>query len=163
MEEREKNPMAGQEKKSESDEPAVADVGFMRQAIRLAQTARDRGDTPVGSIVVRDGRIVGEGIESVRTEKDPAGHAEVKAVQEACRKLNTLDLAGCCLFTTVEPCLMCSYVIRSAGISRVVIGRAAQHIGGLTSKYPILAAPDIACWRRPPLVVSGMLGEECSA
>ncbi|MGH9588958.1 MAG: nucleoside deaminase [Terracidiphilus sp.] len=141
----------------------TADAAFMRQAIRLAQTAGDRGDMPVGSIVVRDGCVVGEGIESVRAERDPAGHAEVKAVQQACRNMNTLDLTGCSLFTTVEPCFMCSYVIRSTRISRVVIGRAAHHIGGSTSKYPILTAPDIPSWRQPPLVVSGMLENECSA
>src|SRR6185437_14899787 len=104
-----------------------------------------------------------EGIESVRSESDPAGHAEVKAVQQACRNLNTLNLDGCSLYTTVEPCFMCSYVVRSARISRVVIGRAAPHVGGLTSKYPILAVSDISCWSQPPLVVSGMLEEECSA
>lgn len=163
MDERGNDSMAGEEKKTGSDDPAVADVTFMRQAIRLAQTARDRGDAPVGSVVVRDGRVVGEGIESVRAERDPAGHAEVKAVRQACRNLNSLDLSGCTLFTTAEPCFMCSYVIRSARISRVVIGRAALHVGGLTSKYPVLSAPDIPCWREPPLVLSGLLEEECGA
>lgn len=162
MEERENNRIIDGEKKTRWDEAASVDAKFMRYAIRLAQAARDRGDTPVGSVVVRDGHVIGEGIESVRTEKDPAGHAEVKAVQQACRSLNTLDLTGCSLFTTVEPCVMCSYVIRSTFISRVVIGRAAPHIGGFTSKYHILAALDIACWRQPPLVVCGMLEEECS-
>jgi len=161
MEERGEKPVNNREKKTRSDGPDE-DVTFMRQAIRLAQTARDRGDTPVGSVVVRDGCVIGEGIESVRAESDPAGHAEVKAVQQACRNLNTLDLAGCTLYTTVEPCFMCSYVVRSARISRVVIGRSAPHVGGLTSKYPILAAPDIPCWRQPPLVIRGVLEEECT-
>ena len=161
MEERGEKPVNNREKKTRSDGPDE-DVTFMRQAIRLAQTARDRGDTPVGSVVVRDGCVVGEGIESVRAERDPAGHAEVKAVQQACRNLNTLDLAGCTLYTTVEPCFMCSYAVRSTRISRLVIGRSAPHVGGLTSKYPILAAPDIPCWRQPPLVIRGVLEEECT-
>lgn len=155
--------MVDQQAKTKPAETDPADLAFMRHAIRLAQLARERGDTPVGSVVVRDGRVIGEGFESVRTEKDFAGHAEVKAVQQASRNLNSLDLAGCTLFTTSEPCFMCSYVIRSAGISRVVFGREAPQIGGFTSKYPILAAAEIACWREPPLVVSGVLEEECSA
>jgi tRNA(adenine34) deaminase len=146
-----------------SDEATVADLEFMRQAIRLAQTASDRGDAPVGSVVVRDGQVIGEGIEAVRAEKDLTAHAEVRAVQEACRRLNTLDLAACTLFTTVEPCFMCSFVLRGARISRVVIGRAAPHIGGFSSDYPILVTPNIPGWSQPPLVVSGLLEEECSA
>lgn len=155
--------MIKQWKITRSDEVTLADIGFMRQAIRLAQIARDRGDTPVGSVVVRDGRIIGEGIESVRAEKDLTAHAEVRAVQEACRSLNTLDLAGCNLFTTVEPCFMCSFVIRSARISRVAIGKTAPHIGGYTSNYPILAVPDIPGLSPPPLVLTGLLEEDCSA
>lgn len=155
--------MMNEGKKKGGDEVNVADLEFMRQAIRLAQIARDRGDTPVGSIVVRDGRVIGEGIESVGAEKDLTAHAEVRAVQEACRSLNTLDLAGCSLFTTVEPCFMCSFVIRSARISRVVIGRTAPHIGGFTSNYPILVAPEIPGLSPPPLVLAGLLEEDCTA
>lgn len=136
---------------------------FMRRAIWLAETARERGDTPVGSVVVRDGRIIGEGIESVQTDEDLTAHAEVRAVQEACRTLNTLDLSGCILFTTVEPCCMCSFILRCARISRVVIGRAAPHIGGVSSKYPLLADPTIPGWASPPSIVIGVLEAECSA
>lgn len=138
------------------------DVGFMRQAIRLARIARERGDTPVGSVVVCGGRIVGEGIEAVRREKDLAAHAEAIAVREACHALGSLDLTGCTLYTTAEPCFMCSYVIRSARVSRVVTGRAVQHIGGISSKHPILLDPGIPNWSRPPLVTTGVLEEECN-
>jgi tRNA(adenine34) deaminase len=135
----------------------------MCEAIRLARIARDRGDTPAGSVVVSNGAIIAEGIETVRTERDLTAHAEVRAVQEACRVLGLLDLTGCTLYTTVEPCFMCSYVIRSARISRVVIGRAAPDVGGLSSEHHILVDPNIACWSPPPQVVTGLLEEECSA
>lgn len=130
--------------------------------MRLARIAREQGDTPVGSVVVCNGRVVGKGIEAVRTENDLAAHAEVRAVQDACRRLSTLDLAECTLFTTVEPCFMCSFVIRGAHISRVVIGRTVPHIGGISSKYPILVDPNIPGWPQPPLVETGLLEEECS-
>lgn len=142
---------------------AGTDADFMRLAIRLACLARERGDSPVGSLVIQDGRIVGEGIEAVKAERDLAAHAEIRAIQDACRRLNTLHLNGCTLFTTVEPCLMCSFVIRSARIPRVVIGRLVPHIGGFSSKYPILTDPAIPGWSPPPLVVTGLLEEECSA
>lgn len=139
------------------------DVEFMRQAIRLARIALERGDAPVGSVIVRDGRIKGEGAEAVRCERDPTAHAEAIAVREACRALGSLDLGGCTLYTTVEPCWMCSFVIRSARISRVVVGRSVLHIGGISSRYPILVASDIPKWPQPPEVTTGVLEEECNA
>ncbi|MGH9437054.1 MAG: nucleoside deaminase [Terriglobia bacterium] len=139
------------------------DVEFMRQAIRLARIALERGDTPVGSVVVCDGRIVGEGIEAVRSEKDLTAHAELKAVREACRTLDSLNLAGCALYTTVEPCFMCSFIIRSAHLSRVVTGKAVSHIGGISSNHPILIDPGFQNWPRPPELVTGVLEEECRA
>jgi len=138
------------------------DEGFMRQAIRLARVALNRGDTPVGSVVVREGRIIAEGIESVRSEKDFTAHAELRAVQEACRNLMTPDLEGCELYTTAEPCFMCSFVIRSAHVSRVIMGKAVPHIGGVSSKHPILIDAGIPNWPPPPVVVRGVLEKECS-
>ncbi|MDE2466800.1 MAG: nucleoside deaminase [Alphaproteobacteria bacterium] len=135
----------------------------MRHAIRLAQTAREQGDMPVGSVVACDGKIIGEGMEAVRADNDLTAHAEIRAVQDACKRLKILDLTGCILITTVEPCFMCSFVIRSARIARVVIGRAVPHIGGFSSSCPILVNPNIPGWSRPPSVVAGVLEEECSA
>lgn len=151
---------------AENPEPrqsAATDEDFMRQAIRLALLARERGDTPVGSVVIQNGCIIGEGIEAVKAESDLTAHAEIRAIQDACRRLNTLHLTGCTLFTTVEPCLMCSFVIRGARVSRVVIGRLVPHIGGFSSKYPLLTDPGIPGWSSPPLVITGLLEEECSA
>lgn len=139
------------------------DAEFMRQAIQLARIALERGDTPVGSVVVCDGRIVGEGVEAVRSEKDLTAHAELKAVRKACRVLDSLDLAGCTLYTTVEPCFMCSFVIRSAHLSRVVTGKAVPHIGGISSNHRILVDPGIPNWPPPPLVLTGVLEKESRA
>ncbi len=145
--------------------PAAArgcDEEFMRRAIGLARVALERGDIPVGSVVVREGRIVAQGIEGVRSEKDFTAHAELRAVQEACRNLATRDLEGCELYTTAEPCFMCSFVIRSAHISRVIMGKAVPHIGGVSSKHPILIDAGIPNWPPPPVVVRGVLENECN-
>jgi tRNA(adenine34) deaminase len=137
------------------------DEDFMRHAIRLAKIARERGDSPVGSIIVYEGRVVGEGVEAVQNGRDPAAHAEIIALREACRSLGTLNLEGCTLFTTVEPCFMCSYALRVTHISRVVTGKDAPHIGGITSRHPILIDPDIPNWPPPPEVVRHVLEAEC--
>jgi len=137
------------------------DEEFMRRAIQLARFALARGDTPVGAVVVGEGRVIGEGIEAVRSAKDLTAHAELNAVREACRSLNSLALDGATLYTTVEPCFMCSFVVRSARLSRVVIGRSVPHIGGISSKFPILIDPDVPNWVQPPIVVNGILEEEC--
>src|SRR5689334_12156476 len=104
------------------------DVAFMRGAIRLARIALGRGDTPVGSLVVQKKRVVGEGIEAVRSGYDLTAHAELRAIQAACRALKLQDLQGCTLYTTAEPCFMCSFLIRSAHLSKVVIGRPVPYI-----------------------------------
>lgn len=137
------------------------DEKFMREAIRLARIALERGDNPVGSVVVSKEHVVGEGIESVRRDKDLAAHAELRSITEACRRLDAFHLDGCELYTTVEPCFMCSFLIRSAHISRVIIGKAVPYIGGVTSLYPILIDSGIPTWSAPPVVVSGVLEKEC--
>lgn len=139
------------------------DIQFMRQALRLAEVARARGDPPVGAVVISQGRTVGEGIEGVRSEKDLTAHAELKAIRQACLALGTLDLTGCILYTTVEPCYMCSFVIRKAGVSRVVSGKAENRVGGISSNHPILVDPAISGWPPPPKVTAGVLEEECLA
>ncbi|HEX5481087.1 MAG TPA: nucleoside deaminase [Terriglobia bacterium] len=141
----------------------TADEKFMTLALDLARAALERGDTPVGSVVVRDGKVIGEGVEAVRTKLDPAAHAEIVALQDACRGLASLDLTGCVLYTTAEPCLMCSFAIRSTRISRVVIGKPTPHVGGFSSKYPILKNPEIPGWREPPAISSGVMEEACAA
>lgn len=81
-----------------SDVAIERDAEFMRHPIRLARRAFKRGDTLVGSAVVCDGGNAGEGIEAVRSEKDLAAHAGLRAVQQACRALGSLHLDGCTLY-----------------------------------------------------------------
>ena len=133
----------------------------MRQCIELAKLARQNGDTPVGSIIVRDGNILAEGIEAVKTKFDITAHAEIEAIRRACRTLNSLDLRDCALYTTAEPCWMCSYAIRKTGISRVFIGAAVPQAGGASSHYPILTDSAISRWPTVPDVSFGVLREAC--
>lgn len=136
---------------------------FMRRCIELGRIAKQNGESPVGSIIVCEGQILGEGIESVKTRMDVTAHAEVEAIRAASGKLKSLDLRGCSLYTTAEPCWMCSYVIRRTRISHVVIGIPVPHVGGATSRYPILTDPKIECWPELPAVSWSSLREECES
>lgn len=139
------------------------DTGHMRRCIELARSAGQRGEAPVGAVVVRDGRAVAEAGERTEAALDVAAHAEVEAIRLACRALGTLDLGGSTLYTSAEPCVMCSYAIRQARIARVVIGAPTPHIGGISSRYPILGASDVPGWPVPPAIAQGVLRAECVA
>ena len=135
----------------------------MRRCLELAQMAALAGDTAVGALIVRDGEVVGEGVERTRVSLDPSAHAEVEAIRQACQHLRTLDLRGCSLYSTVEPCVLCGYAIRRAGIAHVVYGVPAGQAGACTSSYAILADRDLDGWPPIPEVTGGVLGDECLA
>lgn len=140
---------------------AEEDERLMRRALALARLAADRGETPVGAVVVRADEVVGKGQERTRETFDPSAHAEVEAIRAACRSLQRHDLRDCTLYTTVEPCVLCGYAIRRAGLARVVYGVPAGEAGAVTSRYAILTDPGIAGWLPPPDVRSGVLASDC--
>lgn len=135
------------------------DEDFMRRCLKLGRIAMKNGDAPVGSLIVFNGQNIAEGIESVKSKNDPTAHAEIEAVREACRKLETLNLSGATLYTNVEPCWMCSYSIRQTQISRVVFGSRNEQIGGVTSEFSVLLNDNL----KPPVpeIVAGILRVEC--
>lgn len=136
---------------------------FMRRCLELAEIAARAGDTAVGSVIVRGDGIVGEGVERTRAARDPSAHAEVEAIRQACQHLDTLDLSGCTLYSTVEPCVLCGYAIRRTGIAHVVYGVPAGQAGACTSSYAILADRDLEGWPQVPEVTAGVLADECLA
>jgi tRNA(adenine34) deaminase len=136
---------------------------YMRRCLELAEIAALAGDTAVGALIVRGDEIVAEGVERTRSALDPSAHAEVEAVRQACQRLATLDLGGCSLYSTVEPCVLCGYAIRRTGIARVVYGVAAGQAGACTSSYAILADRDLEGWPPIPEVTGGVLADECLA
>lgn len=135
---------------------------YMRICINLAKIAKHRGDSPVGSIIVRDGLIIGEGIEGGKTHKDITFHAEIEAIREATKKIGSQDLSGSVLYTTHEPCIMCSYVIRHVKIATVVSGVSTGDIGGYSSELPLLLDTSVKKWNPPPVLIKGVLEDECA-
>ena len=96
---------------------------FMRRAISLAsQNVRDGLGGPFGSVVVKDGEIVGEGVNRVTSSCDPTAHAEMLAIRAASAKLKNFDLSGCEIYTSCEPCPMCLSAIYWARIERMYYG-----------------------------------------
>ena len=124
----------------------------MRRCLELAEQARAQGDAAVGAVIVRGGEIIAEGVEGVRAGRDVTAHAELIAIRYACERLGTTHLSDCVLCTNVEPCWMCSYLIREARIPAVVIGVPVDDIGGLTSRYPLLSDDGIEGWGPPPAI-----------
>jgi tRNA(adenine34) deaminase len=140
---------------------SLAHERFMRRCIELAQIAQRQHNTPVGSVVVLDGDVVGEGIEDLPAGDSVVGHAEVLACQKAVDHTGSRRLAGATLYTTAEPCFMCSYIIRQCEISLVVYGRDTPGVGGATSSHPILTDTSMLGWKPAPHVIGGVLRREC--
>lgn len=142
---------------SATDEDRV----YMQRCLDLAGLALAAGEVGVGALVVRDGGVIGTGYEQTRARLDPAAHAEIEACRAACRTLGTLDLSGTTLYTTVEPCVLCAYVIRHTRITRVVFGVDAGALGGVTGPYPLLTDAMLAPDQALASVEGGVLEEEC--
>jgi len=99
---------------------------FMRRAIALAkENVRTSAGGPFAAVIVKEGRVVAEGVNRVTATNDPTAHAEVVAIREACRKLGDFQLAGCDLYTTCEPCPMCLGAIYWARPARVFYASVA--------------------------------------
>jgi tRNA(adenine34) deaminase len=95
---------------------------FMQQALSLAKQAMNEGEVPVGAVVVKNGEIIGSGYNLRENKGMATAHAEILAIEEACRKLGTWRLLGCTLYVTLEPCPMCAGAIVNSRIERVVYG-----------------------------------------
>ena len=94
-----------------------AQQAFMRRAIQLSRENVQRNGGPFGAVIVKDGRVVGEGFNRVTASNDPTAHAEVVAIRAACAHLNTFDLSGAEIYSSCEPCLMCLSAIYWARLS----------------------------------------------
>lgn len=118
---------------------SISDIEAMKEAISEAYDGINNGDGgPFGSVIVKDGKIVGRGHNRVVKNQDPTCHGEIEAIHDACKNLGTFDLSGCTLYTTSEPCPMCLGAILWANIDRVFQGcniSDAEKIGFRDSKF----------------------------
>lgn len=116
----------------------LSDEYFMQQALRQARLAADRGEIPVGAVMVVDGRIVGAGHNLTEALRDVTAHAEMQAITAAAAERDAKYLTDATLYVTLEPCLMCAGAIGWAQIRRIVIGARDPRRGfsALTSASP---------------------------
>ena len=133
---------------------------FMELALREAQEASDKGNVTVGTVIVRDGEVIGHGQNHVGTSGDSTDHAEVAAIRDACRTSGSADLGGATLYTTTEPCPMCLGAIQVAGIRRLVLG-ARHHKIGLTQFGDYSVEKVIELMKSDMTVVTGILEPDC--
>ena len=103
---------------------ALGPQAFMQRAFELREIALQRGDQPYGAVIVREGRIVGEGSSAVITTPDPTAHAEMQAIRDAARRLKTGDLSGSEMYGTSRACPMCEAGAYWAGVSRLWHGES---------------------------------------
>lgn len=131
----------------------------MKRAAELAMMSAEEGEVPVGAVVVKDGEIVGEGRNRREIGKNALYHAEIEAIDKACKKLGGWRLWQCDLYVTLEPCPMCAGAIINARIKKVVFGASDKKAGSFGS---VTDFNEIA-YNHKPEIVSGVMEEECSA
>ncbi len=143
------------EKERERDK---SDTEFMREALTLADEAAEAGEVPVGCVIVYEGEIIARGRNAREHEGNALCHAEIAAIDGACRARGGWRLSGCTLYVTLEPCPMCAGAILNARVGRVVFGAKDANAGALGSvldmrSYPLGPRPE---------VTSGTLESDCA-
>lgn len=138
----------------------LSDEVFMREALGLARQAAAAGEVPVGAVVVKDGVIVGRGYNQPITSHNPSAHAEIVAMRDAAARLGNYRLAGCELFVTLEPCVMCAGAIMHARIERLIFGAADPKTGACGSVVNLFAEPKL---NQHTQVVGGILSEAAAS
>ncbi len=132
----------------------------MRAALRLAQKAAALGEVPVGAVVVCEGRIVGRGHNRVETRNDATQHAEMLALRQAARCLNSWRLDGCDLIVTLEPCAMCAGASVWSRVRRIVYAASDPKAGACGTLLTVAGHPKL---NHHPEIESGVLAEESRA
>ena len=135
------------------------DYDFMGEALKLAREAAQRGEVPVGCVIVKDGEIVGRGSNRREADKSALAHAELEAIREACARLGGWRLWQCTLYVTLEPCAMCAGAIINARIPRVVYAAGDEKFGACRSVCSLF---DTA-FNHHPTVEAGLLEQEAVA
>ena len=110
---------------------------FMTQAFVLARRAFSHEDVPIGAVIVRDGKIIARGENQVQLKKNPTLHAEIVAINRACKKLGQKFLDDCDIYVTLEPCAMCATAISFARIKNIYFAATDDKGGGITSNAKI--------------------------
>lgn len=133
------------------------DILYMNRALELAAMAAAEDEVPIGALIVRNGEIIAEGYNTRETEKMATHHAEILAIERACRKLGGWRLPGCTLYVTLEPCPMCAGAVINSRIGRVVFGAYDRKAGAYGSLCDLTKLP----FNHIPAVTGGVSEKAC--
>lgn len=131
---------------------------MMKNALQFAKQAADKGEVPIGCVIVRNDEIVASSHNLIETTHDPSAHAEIVAIRDAAKKLGTPRLTDCDLYVTLEPCPMCAQAISFARIRRLYFGAYDPKGGGVEHGPRIFEQP--TCHHAPE-VIGGLMETEC--
>lgn len=134
------------------------DILMMREAITEAKCAEALGEVPIGAVIVQNGVIIARGHNLRETERHALAHAEIEAINSACRKLGGWRLPDCTLYVTLEPCPMCAGAIINSRIDRVVFGAYDMKAGSFGSLIDLSKVK----YNHLPQLCGGVLQEECA-
>lgn len=134
-------------------------VKYMQMALNKARIAYQRGEAPVGAVIVKDGEVIARAYNKRETLRDPTAHAEVLAIKKASRKLGSWRLNGCDLYVTLEPCPMCAGAIIQSRIANVYFGARDLKAGAVGSVINLF---EVERFNHKVRFCGGVLENECS-
>jgi tRNA(adenine34) deaminase len=131
-----------------------SDEFYIRRCNELAVLAEREGNPAVGSLIVFQGEVIYEAQEASRSKNDVTCHAEIEAIRGALKKMSVNTLKGAVIYSSHEPCVMCSYAIRYYKISKVVYQNRVPYLGGVSSSMPLLISRDVreSCGEAPEVI-----------
>ncbi len=137
---------------------AAQDLFWMQRALQNAKLAQEKGEVPVGAVLVHDNQLIAEGYNQPISGLDPTLHAEIVVLREGAQKQKNYRLPGCTLYVTLEPCAMCAGAINHARLSRLVYGALDPKTGVIDSQVQLLQQPVSLSSIQTQ---GGILAEEC--
>lgn len=137
----------------------MTDEEIMRLALEQAKLAGDDLEVPVGAVIVRNGEVVSTGRNRRESEKNALAHAEIEAIDSACKKLGGWRLWECEMFVTLEPCPMCAGAIINSRIRRLVFGASDLKAGSCGSVINLFDLP----YNHRPEITGGFMADECAS
>ena len=135
------------------------DFKFMQLALNLAKKAEFEDEVPVGAVIVKNGEVIGQGMNTSISDHDPTSHAEINAIREAAKKIKNYRLKDCSIYVTLEPCAMCVGAIQHARIEKVIYGASDPKTGACGGVINLIGIKEI---NHHAEAVGGILEKECS-
>ena len=134
------------------------DLKFMKLALGLAKKAELKNEVPVGALIVQNGEIIGQGMNTSISDHDPTSHAEINAIREAAKSIKNYRLKDCVIYVTLEPCAMCVGAIQHARIEKIIYGAPDPKTGACGSMIDLISVKEI---NHHAEAIGGILEKQC--